>query len=164
MFVHQLKRLGFLEAAGVRPKDIGCQAIDILDALRRSGDDEEGAPGNDGVRRERVIHVGTHNLAAADVVKPRIGIVYFNELHVVAVGARRGLPHDFGNDNSSLAAGRSQRFVGIEDPGHRRVGGRGFIIHKLRRGWLVGVVAAHGKTEINLAGHCNRHSAQLGPI
>jgi len=66
-----------LEAAAVRPKNVGRQAINVLDALWRGGDDEEGAAGNDGVRGERVIHVGAHNLVAADVLKPRSGIVNF---------------------------------------------------------------------------------------
>ena len=38
------------------------------------------------------------------------------------------------------------------------------IIQKLRRGQLIGVVAADGQAEINLAGHGNGLGAQEGPI
>ena len=54
--------------------------------------------------------------------------------------------------------------MGIDDRGHDRVCGRGFIIHKLRAGDLVGVVARHRQPEVNPTGHGNDRGTQLRPM
>ena len=90
----QFERFRFLQTTDVRPHDIR-DAVNSLDVCRDGGDAQITAAGNFRVRRKRVAHVRANDLIAADVVKPRIGIVDFDELQISPVQSRRGLEHDF---------------------------------------------------------------------
>ena len=73
-----------------------------------------------------------------------------------------GFVHDLGNDKRCQAAARPERFVRIGD---RANDGAGEVFDVLELGscQLVGVVAAHGKAEIKLAGLCDVGIAQGQP-
>ena len=88
----------------------------------------------------------------AHVLEPGIGIVKLDELEVVAVRARRWFVHDFRNHQASLAAGRTEGLVRIDDGAHHRAADFGDVA-KLGGSGLTGVVAAEGEANVNLAGH-----------
>ena len=158
LVIQQLQCVGFLQAAGVWADDIG-DAIDVLDALRRCHRHQKGAAGQDCPRRKRVGHASTDELEPADVLEVGIGIVEFDELEVVAIGARRGFVHDFGNDDRGQAAARAKWFMGVRERIHRGASDVAEVT-KLGRGGEVGVVAAHRQADIYLGRHGNRRAAQ----
>ena len=105
----------------VRPQDIG-DAVNVLKALRGGCNGKVTTAGDDGSGRDNIAHIIGEEAVAADVVEPRVGIIKFNELNVVAVDAWSGFVHDFRDDDGSFAAGRADDFVRNVDGAQRCIG------------------------------------------
>ena len=162
-FAEQLDGPALGQAARVGSHDVG-DAVHALNISRGGGDDEETTALQNGAGREGIADVAAADLVSANVLEPGIGIVNLHEFEVLAIGARRGLPHDFGNRNHRLPRSGAKNVVRVRGGGaDHRVGARRSDVDELRLGGLGRIVAGHGQPQQHLVGHDDGGAPQLGP-
>ena len=106
--VAQPHQPGTLQSVRIRSDDVG-DTVSALNVRGRFGHDQKRAPLQDRVRRKCKINIAGQPIPA-DVLEERIGVKQLDVFQRCAVGARRGLIHDLGNDQAGLAAGGTERF------------------------------------------------------